>query len=218
MEILGKIPHTGYSEGLDWHQGYLWHALPKDIVKIDPKDGSVVARYAPASEYSESVAWFKGTFYNVSYSDNGLYFGTVYPDRIAFQRKADVPEAHAWGITNDGKDLIVTGNYSSTLYFLDAKTGAVKRKIKTKIPDLEDLAWDGVGIWTSSFTAYKGMIFRIDPQTGENGDFYELPNAKECPIIDGIAYDGKDLWVTGKNCLSIYKVRRPKDAAGVAKK
>jgi len=209
LEILTRIPHTGYSEGLDWHEGYLWHAMPKEIVRIDPKDGAVLDRFAPASEYSESLVWAKGTLFNVSYSDNGLYAGKQVGKTLAFQRVGSVPEVHAWGIEHDGKNLVVTGNYSPKLYFLDPATGAVRRTVETKVADLEDLAWDGRGLWSSSFTAYRGMIFRIDAQTGAVSGLFQLPAPDECPIVDGLAFDGTALWVTGKNCPAIYKVRLP---------
>src|SRR5688572_14833185 len=77
LEVIRTIPHTGYSEGLDYADGFLWHALPKEIVKIDPKDGTVVEKFKPGSEYSESVVWIGKTLFNVSFSDNGIYAGLM---------------------------------------------------------------------------------------------------------------------------------------------
>ncbi len=209
LKMIRKIPHSGYSEGLDYYQGYLWNTLPKGIVKIDPKDGTVLQRFSPASEYSESVAWFLGGIWNVSFSDNGLYFGKLDGGALTFEKVGEVPEAHAWGITHDGKNLIMTGNYSDKLYFVDPKTKKVVRTLQTPIKDIEDLAWDGQGIWASSFTTFKGQIFRFDPKTGAVSPPFTLPEPELCPIIDGIAWDGKGLWVTGKECPSIWLVARP---------
>jgi glutamine cyclotransferase len=210
LEVLRRIPHSGYSEGLDYHQGYLWHALPKKIVKIDPKDGAVVATFPPATDYSESIVWFQGKLWNVSFSDNGLYAGTLNGSTLKFSHKGTTPESRAWGIATDGVHLIVTGHYRSPkLYFLSPKDGKLVREITTPIPDLEDLAWDGEGLWTSTFTGHTGSIFRIDPKSGEVQGEFSLPNPQECPVIDGIAQDGSTLWVTGKECPSIYQVKRP---------
>lgn len=210
LKVLRQIPHSGYSEGLDFHEGFLWRALPKAIAKISPQDGSVLAQYTPPSDYSESVVWVAGAIWNVSYSDNGLYRGERKGEQLKFKRVGDVPEIHAWGIAYDGKNLIVTGDYSSKLYFFDPKTAQRVRTLETDRKDLEDLAWDGTGLWTSSFTQYRGKIFRIDPQTGKSSDFYLLPDAESCPVIDGIARDGKTLWITGKHCPSIYQVELPR--------
>jgi glutamine cyclotransferase len=209
LKQLGQIPHSGYSEGLDFHDGFLWNALPKEIVKISPEDGSVVARYTPATEYSESVTWFKGSLWNLSFSDNGIYKGLLKGDKLVFKRVGSVPEVHGWGITHDGSQIIATGDYSNKLYFLDPSTAKVVRTLVTDKTALEDLAWDGRGIWTSSFTSHRGRIFRIDPQSGKSGPLYSLPDPESCPIVDGIAVDGKTLWVTGKHCSAIYHFQLP---------
>ena len=210
LKVLRTLPHSGYSEGLDWHEGFLWHALPKESVKIDPKDGSVLARFAPSSEYNESLWWFRGVPYQVSFHDDGIYRGTV--DRagaIAWKRVGKTPEIHAWGSATDGKHVILTGNYSNKLYFLDPKSWKVVRTIEVPVPDLEDLAWDGQRLWSSSFTKHPGTIFPIDPATGAVAAFYELPEPGECPIIDGLAWDGEALWLSGKQCPKLYRVERP---------
>lgn len=214
LKVLRTVPHSGYSEGLDWHDGYLWHALPKESVKIDPKDGTVVARFEPSTEYNESWWWFGDAPYQVSFHDNGIYKGTFSLSggaggSVRWTRVGDTPEIHAWGSASDGKHVILTGNYSKKLYFLDPKTWRVVRSIETDVSDLEDLAWDGQRLWTSSFTRFPGTIFSVDPKTGAIGGFYELPDVAECPVIDGLAWDGEALWVTGKQCPKIYRVERP---------
>lgn len=213
LKVLRTVPHSGYSEGLDWHEGFLWHALPKETVKIDPKDGTVVARFAPSTEYNESLVWFKGVPYQVSFHDDGIYRGKLANGQLEWTRVGKTPEVHAWGSTHDGKHVILTGNYSKKLYFFDAKDWKVVRTIETPVADLEDLAWDGQRIWSSSFTQYPGTIFPIDPKTGAVTSFYELPEPAECPVIDGLAWDGEALWLTGKQCANIYRVERPSGRA-----
>jgi len=209
LKVLRTLPRSGYSEGLDFHEGFLWNALPTELLKVDPKDGEVVARYKPSTEYSESLSWFQGQLWNVSFKDNGLYAGKLQGAQFAFKRVGSVPEINAWGLTHNGKQLIVTGNYSSKLYFLNPRDGKVQREILTDRKDLEDLAWDGVGLWTSSFTELQGQIFRIDPQTGKSTLPYSLPEPGFCPVIDGIALEGKTLWITGKYCTVFYQVELP---------
>jgi glutamine cyclotransferase len=209
LKVIRVIPHSGYSEGLDYRDGFLWHALPKAILKIDPADGQIVARYKPATEYSESIVWLNKHLWNVSFSDNGLYRGTLKGDTFVFTRVGSVPEVHAWGLEAKGSELVVTGDYSNKLYFLSSKTGALVKTLVTEGKDLEDLAWDGKGFWSSSFTTHRGSVFRISPASGKIGPLYSLPDPESCPVIDGIAYDGKHLWITGKECASIYCVERP---------
>ena len=210
LEIVRTIPRTGYSEGLDFHDNHLWNALPKELLKISPKDGTVIQRFTPATDYSESITWFKGKLWTVSFSNNGLYTGTLGKEGIAFERVGTIPEVHAWGITHNGKEIITTGDYSAKLYFFNPANGKKVRELVTDRQDLEDLAWDGEGIWTSSFTQLQGQIFRIDPSTGKSSVPFILPEVGQCPVIDGIAVDGKTLWITGKYCMVFYQARLPK--------
>ena len=209
LSLIRTIPHSGYSEGLDFHDGFLWHSLPKEILKINPKDGSIVARFPPASEYNESLSWFEGMLYVVSYSDNGIYRGKLTNGKFEFERVGTTPELHAWGLTNDGKDFYLTGNYSRQIYRMSPKDFSIKSTTVAEISDVEDLAYDGDSLWASSFTAYRGNIFRINIKTGKIATLYELPDPEQCPVIDGIAKDGNTLWVTGKNCPAIFNVKVP---------
>ena len=213
LKLVRAVPHSGYSEGLDFYEGYLWNATPTSIAKINPADGAVLAQYTPATEYSESVTWFKGSLWNLSFTNNGLYRGTIHVEngesRLVFQRAGSVPEVHGWGLTHDGTHLISTGDYSKKLYFIDPNSGKVARTLETDQTALEDLAWDGKGIWTSSFTQHRGQIFRIDPVSGKSSVLFSLPDREACPVIDGIAVEGKQLWITGKHCPQLYLVELP---------
>ncbi len=210
LELIKVIPYSGYSEGLDYYHNFLWNALPNEIKKIDPKNGEIVGRFKPATEYSESIMWFKGLFWNLSFSDNGIYKGNIKKNKIEFKKVGITPEAHGWGITNDGINLIITGHYSSNIYFINPKTFKIERRIKAEVKDIEDLAWDGENIWTSSFTSYRGQIFRLNPQNGKITGIFSLPDKESCPVIDGIAFDGRNLWISGKYCPSIYCVKLPR--------
>lgn len=209
LSLIRKIPHSGYSEGLDFADGYLWNALPKIINKIDPKDGTVVQRFPPATDYSESLKWVNGALFNLSFSNNGIYRGTLGAQGFTFQRIGGVPEQTGWGLESSSEGLIVTGHFSHNFYILDPTNGKVRRKLTAAVKDLEDLALDGSRVWTSSFSEFPGQIFTLDLKTGARGPLYKIPEPDQCPIIDGIAREGRTLWITGKECPSIYQVKIP---------
>lgn len=227
LELIRKIPHSGYSEGLDFHQGYLWNPITRKtqvvqfngsseekresiIMKIDPQDGTVLNRFIGPTKESESIKWIKGVPVHVSFTDNGIYAGQMVDGDLRFKRVGTTPEDHAWGLEYDGRDLIMTGNYSEYLYFFDPKTYKKRRQLKTEMRDIEDLAWDGKRMWASSFTQKQSQIFPIDLKTGKVGPFYLIPEPELCPVVDGLAYDGKGLWITGKECPAIWYVKLPK--------
>lgn len=209
LEVINKIPHSGYSEGLDFHQGFLWNALPQKIVKIDPKDGAVIESHLPATEYSESLKWAADRIWNLSFKTKGLYRGQMKKGQLVFEKIGEVPEDCGWGIEKVGQEFVTTGNFSNKLYFFNPENKKWTKTLITEGVDLEDLAWDGKTLWTSSFSSYRGTIFSINIKTGKIEGFWELPQKEECPIVDGIAFDGKTLWITGKECPSIYQVKIP---------
>jgi glutamine cyclotransferase len=49
----------------------------------------------------------------------------------------------------------------------------------------------------------------VHPKTGKVEGLYTIPEPEMCPVIDGIAVEGKSLWITGKNCPSLYLVKNP---------
>jgi glutamine cyclotransferase len=147
---------------------------------------------------------------HVSFANNGIFEGTLKEGKFDFRRVGTTPEDRAWGLEFDGVNFILTGNYSSKLYWISPKSWKLVRTVNTKMKDIEDLAWDCKYLWSSSFTEWRGHIFRIHPKTGEIGPFYRLPNPEACPIIDGLAYDGKGLWITGKECPALFYSEMPK--------
>ena len=147
LELIRKIPHSGYSEGLDFHDGYLWNPLTRKtqsvqfngsmqtesqslILKIDPADGTVLAKFPGPTKESESIKWIKGVPIHVSFENDGIYTGSFSAaGDLLFKRVGTTPEAHAWGLEYDGKDLIMTGNFSPNLYFVDPKTFKKRRVV-----------------------------------------------------------------------------------------
>lgn len=203
--LIRTMEHSGWAEGLEVHEGELWHAYPSSHRVLDLMTGAELRRYTPPSGYSESITWFEGKLYNVTYDDQNLYAGTLNAAGLFDWRiVGTVPEIHAWGITHDGDSIIVTGNGTENLYFLDPANGALRRTITTPIDDLEDIAWDRGAIWASSYSELHGQFFRIDPATGSVLDVHSLPDPTECEIVDGLAVADGLLYVTGKNCPKIY--------------
>ena len=211
LELVRRLPHAGWSEGLDMHDGELWHAYPGTIKVYDPVSGDLLREYEPPSTYSESLAWRDGEIWNVSYHDSNVYVGTPAANgaSIAWRIAGETPDVHGWGITHDETSVIVTGNGKETLWFLDPETLAVTRTIETPVDDLEDIAFDRGAIWASSYSEYHGQFFRIDPADGSILDVHALPDASECEIVDGIAADGGELYVTGKDCPFVYVYALP---------
>ena len=88
LTLIRTIPHSGYSEGLDYHKAFLWHTTDKLILKIDPKDGTVVARFAPPTSHCESLKWINEKLFHVSFETNGIYQGVPKSNQINLKKIA----------------------------------------------------------------------------------------------------------------------------------
>ena len=205
LEWIGTMPSDGWSEGLDWHDGVLWQAFPHSLREKDPATGEILATHTPPSDYSESLAWHGGEVFNVSYATNKIHRGRKGTTGFSWQVIGEVPEIHAWGIEHDGANLIVTGNGTPNLYWLDPKDGKLERTLETPVDDLEDIAWYAGHVWASSYSEYSGHFFRLDPESGWIEDLYALPDPAACEIVDGITFDADGrIYVTGKDCPAIW--------------
>lgn len=121
-----------------------------------------------------------------------------------------------WGITYDGQDLIVSDG-SKNLYFLKPEDPSkVLRTIsvagKSEIYDrLNELEYHQGFIYANVWQ--KPIIIKIDPKNGEVVgifDFSELAKKHttgQDDVLNGIAFKGDHMLVTGKNWDKIYEVK-----------
>ncbi|WP_370897717.1 glutaminyl-peptide cyclotransferase, partial [Chryseobacterium gossypii] len=121
-----------------------------------------------------------------------------------------------WGLTYDGKHLIASDG-SKQLYFLDPKDPSkIIRTISvagnTEVYDqLNELEYHNDFIYANVW--HKPIILKIDPETGAvtaRLDFTKITdeNTKEDRehTLNGIAFKGENMLVTGKNWPKIYEV------------
>ena len=123
-----------------------------------------------------------------------------------------------WGLTEDGKSLILSDG-SSTLRFLDPATFKEQREIKVTdggkpVDKLNELEYIHGQIYANIW--YTDRIARISPSTGKVLGWIDLTgllSAEERTdsgaVLNGIAYDAAHdrLFVTGKLWPKIFEIR-----------
>ncbi len=122
-----------------------------------------------------------------------------------------------WGLTFDGKNLIASDG-TKNIYFLDvADPSKLVRYISvagnTEVYDqLNELEFHNGFIYANVWQ--KPIILKINPQTGEvvgKFDFSEIAkqNTKDPTndVLNGIAFKGENMLVTGKLWSKIYEVK-----------
>ncbi|WP_027380750.1 glutaminyl-peptide cyclotransferase [Chryseobacterium daeguense] len=170
----------------------------------------------PPKVFSEGCAIVGDKIYQLTYKDK---IGFIY-DKNTFKKISEFPLPNefgeGWGLTYDGQHLIADSG-SNDLYFLDVnnpskviKTLSVggNKDIYNQINELEyHKGFIYANVW------YKPYILKINPMTGEvvgRLDFTKITdeNTKDSKehVLNGIAFKGENMLVTGKNWPKIYEV------------
>lgn len=121
-----------------------------------------------------------------------------------------------WGLTYDGKNLVASDG-SKNIYFLDVNDPSKLVKYisvagNTEVYDqLNELEYYNGYLYANVWQ--KPIILKIDPKTGEvvgKFDFSLLAtqNTKGTDdVLNGIAFKGDNMLITGKNWSKIYEVK-----------
>jgi len=170
----------------------------------------------PDDIFSEGISSIGNKIFQLTYRTK---IGFIY-DKSTFKKISEFPFPNAigegWGMTTDGKSLIVSDG-TKNIYFLNPENPSqLKRYISvagnTEVYDsINELEYYNNSIYANVWQ--KPIILKIDPKTGEvlgKFDFSELTkqNTKgEDDVLNGIAFKGNNMLVTGKNWSKIYEVK-----------
>jgi len=176
---------------------------------------SIVAKQ-PADIFSEGCAIIADKIYQLTYQNK---IGFVY-NKNTLKKISEFPLPNiigeGWGLTCDGKNLIATDG-SKNLYFLDINNPSKVIKIvyvagnNTIYDQLNELEYHNSFIYANVW--HKPVVLKINPATGDvvgNFDFTKLTKENDQGnsenVLNGIAFKGDNMLVTGKNWEKIYEV------------
>ncbi|WP_160137673.1 glutaminyl-peptide cyclotransferase [Chryseobacterium sp. c4a] len=222
-QIVAEYPHNPahFIEGfvLEGNTVYESDGLEKESQLIKYTLGATapsIIRKQPADIFSEGCTIVGNKVYQLTYLNK---IGFVY-DKNTLEKLSDFPLPNVigegWGLTYDGKDLVATDG-SKYLYFLDVNTPSKVIKTvgvagNTEIYEhLNELEYHKGFIYANIW--HKPVIVKIDPKTGEvveRYDFTKLTSENDQGdsehVLNGIAFKGDNMLVTGKNWAKIYEV------------
>jgi glutaminyl-peptide cyclotransferase len=219
--IVKTYPHdrTAFTQGLVFENGYLYEGTGlhgrSSLRKVELETGKILKiRHLNKQFFGEGITIFGDSIIQLTYRSG---VGFVY-DKISFKLlKTFNYSFEGWGITHDGKWLIISDGTSS-LHFLDPETF---REIKTlivydhrgKILGLNELEFVGGAIFANIWQ--EDRIAMIDPGTGQVTGWIELQGllkpsdlTGEVDVLNGIAYDAPKgrLFVTGKLWPKLFEI------------
>jgi len=222
-EIIAEYPHdpNNFLEGflLEGNTVYESDGLKNSSQLITYNLGSItpiITQKQPAHIFSEGCAIAGNKIYQLTYQNK---LGFVY-DKATLKKLSEFPLPNeigeGWGLTFDGKNLIATDG-SNTLFFLDVNNPSqVIRKIavggfKNIYTQLNELEYHNGFIYSNIW--HEPYILKINPKTGEvvgkfNFTKITAENTKDSKehVLNGIAFKGNNMLITGKNWPKIYEI------------
>ncbi len=230
--VENQFPHdiNSFTEGFLFHDGKLYEStgatenLPQTkslFGEVDLKTGKidVKAELDRNIYFGEGIAFLNGKVFQLTYKNQ---MGFIY-DGKTFKNigKFTYTNREGWGLTTDGKSLIMSDG-TSYITYLDPTSFAVTKTLDVaennyvveNINELEFIkGFIYANIWMTN------IIVKIDPNTGDvvaKIDLNDLarqskekhPGSLE---MNGIAYDSisNKIVVTGKMWPTIYEIKFP---------
>jgi Glutamine cyclotransferase len=220
-EIVNQYPHDAdnFTEGFEIHGDIVYESVGLEgkskLMKYTLGSRTPLLEVAqPSNIFSEGITVFGDKIYQLTYRSKK---GLVYDMNMKLIKEFDYPEeiAEGWGMTNDGKNLIVSDG-TKTVYFLDPENPSkVLRTIaiasdKEGYDQINELEYHNGSLYANVWQ--KPIILQINPANGEVTGIIDLSNiAKQNTsgnddVLNGIAFKGGNMLITGKNWSKIYEI------------
>jgi glutaminyl-peptide cyclotransferase len=228
--VINATPHdtTSYTEGFLMHDGKIFESsgAPEDMPNtrsivgiVDRATGEihVKAELDRSIYFGEGITILNDKLYMLTWKNQK---GFIYNAKT-FKKEGEFsfPTKEGWGMTTDGKYLILSDG-SSNLTYLDPATFKTVKIIGVTdnngpVGNINELEYVNGNILANIY--FTNYIIRIDPNSGKvtgKADFSSLKKEAEnkysgSEYMNGIAYDSakKSIFVTGKLWPNIFEVR-----------
>ncbi|MEZ6127014.1 MAG: glutaminyl-peptide cyclotransferase [Planctomycetaceae bacterium] len=228
VTLVKAYPHdtAAFCQGLVMFHGQLLegtgHYGHSRLRTVDLATGKPLVDLALSDQiFGEGVTVWKNTILQLTWQ-NGfliLYDAATLKEtgRVKFS-DIDPGLREGWGITHDGKHLIISDG-SSTLRFVDPDTFRLVRRLRIKdgfrsVERLNELEFVNGEILANVW--YLDQIARIDPQTGRVTSWLDIAPLRPAEVrrsreatLNGIAWDPQTqrLFVTGKYWPQLFEIK-----------
>jgi len=221
-KIINVFPHDkeAYTQGLQYENGVLYESTglykQSSLRKVNLKTGEIINSIKLDDKiFAEGMVKIQNKIYQITYREQT---GFVY-DATTFQllQKFNLPLREGWGMTYDGKHLLISDG-SSSVYFFDRDNFSITDQIQiasdTEIYEsINEMEYIQGKVYANVYT--KDIVLIFDPQTGKVTGIINLKNllsqadrTENTDVLNGIAYipANKHLLVTGKNWPKLFEI------------
>lgn len=220
-KIVNTYPHNtnSFTQGLIFDKGVLYESTGlngRSAVKIvDLKTGKTLkAHELPDNYFGEGITIIENKIIQLTWRSKT---GFVYDKKTLKLIKKFSYQTQGWGITYDGKYLIISDG-SAVLYFMDPNTFKVVGTLEVygdngKVSKLNELEYINGEIYANIWGIEK--IARINPKTGRvtawidlSGLLSDQDKKNRVDVLNGIAFnsDKGRLFVTGKLWPKMFEI------------
>lgn len=227
--VVKVYPHNieHFTQGLEIKNGYLYEGTGQEgtsaIYKTDLLTGKIVQQYKLDDKFfGEGITILNDKLYQLTYKNQIGFVRNL--TNFELIRTWNYKNTEGWGLTNDGKSLIMSDG-TGFLTFLDPENLKETKKIeicnhKGVVVNLNELEYINGEIWANIWTTDN--IVRIDPLTGKIVAEIDLKgllpagliNQNAPPdVLNGIAWDNEKnkIYVTGKLWPKLFEIELVKN-------
>lgn len=221
--IVATYPHdtSSYTQGLLIYKGDMYEGTGNygysKLKKVDLKTGKAQQEIALDKKYfGEGVTILNDTVYQLTWKEKTVFVYTLKDFKKIKEFTVDI---EGWGLTNDGKNIIVSTG-GSDLHYYDPSTFKLLKTqtvIESGSPsfNLNELEYIDGFVYANQYQF--PYIFKIDPATGQivaKADLTAMWTRikaidHDADVPNGIAYDAatKKMYITGKWWPELYEVQ-----------
>jgi glutamine cyclotransferase len=223
--IVATYPHdtSSYTQGLIWQNNTLYEGTGLEgqskLMKVDLKNGKAQQTVSlDPSIFGEGITILNDKIYQLTWQNHKVF---VYDAKTFKKVKEFTWDHEGWGITHNGKELIIsTGD--SNLYFVDPETFKIVRIVGVTdnngpVGNLNELEFINGYVYSNIYLT--DYIIKIDPANGHIVGKIDLTslieksgkhvNKEEGLVLNGIAYDSTKnaLYITGKKWPLLFEMK-----------
>jgi glutamine cyclotransferase len=222
FRIVNIYPHDpdAFTQGIIFHNGHIFEGTGRygysTLRKVELKTGKVLKKYRlPSRYFGEGITICRNRLIQLTWESHA---GFIYDTQSFHLLGTFTYPTEGWGITCDGKNLIMSDGIA-VLRFLDPRKFTVVRQIEVRdhrkvVPRINELEYIKGEIYANIWNS--GYIAKISPQTGEvlgwidlRGLYQFVRKDGKVDVLNGIAYDAENdrLFVTGKLWPKLFEIR-----------
>ncbi len=221
-QVVNSYPHliTSYTEGLEYYNGYIYEGTGENgeshIYQINLKTGQPTKTFKMDKIYfGEGITILNNKIYQLTYhAQKGFVYNL---DDFSVIDSFRFISQQGWGLTNDGKNLIMSdGSHNLTWInpndFSIVKTLQVANKLGL-LSNLNELEYVDGMIYANIYTT--NVLVKIDSETGKVlseinlSGISDMHDNGQIDYMNGIAYDKENdrLFVTGKWWPRLFEIK-----------